>query len=67
MKIESMRTRSYRRFKVDDADRPAEARERLSAIGRHGRMFVVGHAVPLRPPASMLCTIWGTCTTAAEG
>ena len=34
MKIESMRTRSYRSFKVDDADLPAEARERLSAIQR---------------------------------
>ena len=34
MKIESMRTRSYRSFKVDDADLPAEARERLSAIRR---------------------------------
>ena len=35
MKIESMRTRSYRSFKVDDADLPAEARERLSAIRRY--------------------------------
>ena len=34
MKIESMRTRSYRSFKVDDADLPAEVRERLSAIQR---------------------------------
>ncbi len=38
MKIESMRTRSYRSFKVDDADLPAEARERLSAIRRHDEL-----------------------------
>ncbi len=36
MKVESMRTRSYRSFKVDDL--PAEARERLSAIRRHDEL-----------------------------
>ena len=44
MKIESMRTRSYRSFKVDDADLPAEARERLSAIRRHDELRAAGCA-----------------------
>ena len=34
MNMESMRTRSYGSFKLDDADLPAEAGERLSAIRR---------------------------------
>ena len=41
MKIESMRTRSCRSFKIDDADLPAEARERLSAIRRDEVMCAV--------------------------
>ena len=44
MKIESMRTRSYRSFKVDDADLPAEARERLSAIRRYDELRAAGCA-----------------------
>ena len=44
MKIESMRTRPYRSFKVDDADLPAEARERLSAIRRHDELRTAGCA-----------------------
>ncbi len=44
MKIESMRTRSCRSFKVDDADLPAEARERLSAIRRHDELRAAGCA-----------------------
>ena len=46
MKIESMRTRSYRSFKVDDADLPAEARERLSAIRRYDELRAAGCAAP---------------------
>ena len=46
MKIESMRTRSYRSFKVDDADLPAEARERLSAICRYDELRAAGCAAP---------------------
>ena len=42
MKIESMRARSYRSFKVDDADLPAEARERLSAIRRYDELRAAG-------------------------
>ena len=45
-KIESMRTRSYRSFKVDDADLPAEARERLSAIRRYDELRAAGCAAP---------------------
>ena len=44
MKIESMRTRSYRDFKVDDAGLPAEARERLSAIRRYDELRAAGCA-----------------------
>ena len=44
MKIESMWTRSYRSFKVDDADLPAEARERLSAIRRYDELHAAGCA-----------------------
>ena len=43
MKIESMRTRPYRSFKVDDADLPAEARKRLSAI-RYDELRAAGCA-----------------------
>ena len=39
-----MRTRPYRSFKVDDADLPAEARERLSAIRRHDELRAAGCA-----------------------
>ena len=46
MKIESMRTRSYRSFRVDDADLPAEARERLSAIRRYDELRSAGSAAP---------------------
>ena len=37
MKIESMRTRSYLSFKVDDADLPVEAREEPAPQKIHGR------------------------------
>ena len=37
MKIESMRTRSYRSFKVDDADLPAEAQDDEAQQVRHHR------------------------------
>ena len=46
MKIESMRTRSYRSFRVDDADLLAEARERLSAIRRYDELRGAGCAAP---------------------
>ena len=44
MRIESMRIRSYRSFRVDDADLPAEARERLSAIRRFDGLRAAGCA-----------------------
>ena len=44
MKIESMRTRSYRSFRIDDAALPAEARERLSAIRRYHELRGAGCA-----------------------
>ena len=47
MKIESMRARSHRSFKIDaDVGLPAEARERLSAIRRHGELRGAGCAAP---------------------
>ena len=46
MKIESMRTRPYRSFKVDDADLPAEARERLSAIRWYDELRAAGCTAP---------------------
>ena len=42
MNIESMRTRSYRSFKVDDAELPAAARERLLAIRRFDELRKAG-------------------------
>ena len=42
MNIESMRTRSYRSFKVDDADLPEQARERLLAIRRFDELRAAG-------------------------
>ena len=44
MRIESMRIRSCRSFRVDDADLPAEARERLSAIRRFDGLRAAGCA-----------------------
>ena len=44
MRIESMRIRSYRSFRVDDAELPAEARERLSAIRRFDGLRAAGCA-----------------------
>ena len=44
MKIESMRTRPYRSFRIDDADLPAGARERLSAIRRYDELRGAGCA-----------------------
>ena len=44
MKIESMRARPYRGFKVDDADLPAEVRERLSAIRQYDELRAAGCA-----------------------
>ena len=44
MRIESMRIRSYRSFRVDDADLPAGARERLSAIRRFDGLRTAGCA-----------------------
>ena len=52
MKIESMRTRSYRSFKIDDADLPAEARERLSAIRRYDELRAAWRR---SPPARAAC------------
>ena len=48
MNIESMRTRSYRSFKVDDADLPEQARERLLAI--RPSTNCAPPAAPSRPP-----------------
>ena len=42
MNIESMRMRSYRSFKVDDAELPAPARERLLAIRRFDELRAAG-------------------------
>ena len=42
MNIESMRARSYRSFKVDDADLPEQARERLLAVHRFGKLRSAG-------------------------
>ena len=44
MNIESMRTRSYRSFKVDGAELPAPARERLLAIRRFEGLRAAGCA-----------------------
>ena len=44
MNIESMRTRSYRSFKVDGAELPAPARERLLAIRRFEELRAAGCA-----------------------
>ena len=44
MNIESMRTRSYRSFKVDGAELPAPARERLLAIRRFEALRAAGCA-----------------------
>ena len=57
MKIESMRTRSYRSFKVDDADLPAEVRERLSAIRRYDELRGRLRRADARP-AGMVSTAW---------
>ena len=55
MNIESMRARSYRSFKVDDADLPEQARERLLAIRRFGKLRSAGcseqAALRRSPPA----------------
>ena len=42
MNIESMRTRSYRSFAIDDAELPAAARERLLAIRRYDELRAAG-------------------------
>ena len=44
MNIESMRTRSYRSLRVDDAELPAAARERLLAIRRYDELRAAGCA-----------------------
>ena len=48
MKIEWMWTRPHRSLKIDDADLPAEACERLSATCRYDGLRVP--AAPRRPP-----------------
>ena len=50
MNIESMRTRPYRSFKVDGAELPAPARERLLAIRRQPP-----HHVPVEPSPAAAC------------
>ena len=42
MNIESMRTRSYRSFAIDDAELPPAARERLLAIRRYDELRAAG-------------------------
>ena len=44
MKIESMRTRPYRSFKVDDADLPVAVRERMLALRRFDELRTAGCA-----------------------
>ena len=46
MNIESMRTRSCRSFKVDDAELPAPVRERLLAIRRFDELRKAGGREP---------------------
>ena len=52
MKIESMRTRSYRSFKVDDADLPVEARERTLALRRFDELRTTGCAEQAAPKST---------------
>ena len=44
MNIESMRTRPYRSFAIDNAELPAAARERLHSIGRYDELRTAGCA-----------------------
>ena len=58
MNVESMRTRSYRSFKVDDADLPEQARARLLAIRRFDELRAAG--------CSEQAALWDNHLTAVE-